>query len=63
MSDCCIGEYNLRERSRDCQVFWTNPGLSQAQNVKCSLRSNSGNKICFVDRRLTVPEAHREREG
>ncbi len=32
-----------------------NPGLSQAQNVKCSLGSNSGNKICL----LTVEE----REG
>ncbi len=40
-----------------------NPGLSQAQNVKCSLGSNSENKICFVDSRLTIPEAHREREG
>ncbi len=48
--------------SRGCGVFWTNPGLSQAQDAECSLGSNSGNKICFVDSRLTIPETHRERE-
>ncbi len=38
------------------------PGLSQAHDAECSLGRNNGNKISFVDSRLTVPEAHRERE-
>ncbi len=37
----------VRENSRGCGVFWTNPGLSQAQDTKSRLRSNGQNEVCW----------------